>query len=244
MKKYIAVCAGVGLLGLAYGDVVLNINDFAINGATVSGTTPNVGDTLTYTGPFSSTVAMPSPVTFAVTWSGLNLDNVGGANDTITFDYVVRGSTTSDFASSANVRADGNGWGVAAPNISSVGYSLRTSISNVQVDDDMGGSITFDGFSQMRMKNFTAQTSDSVYAVNGQTITFTTSDASGATGAVKPADFALSPTATITMTTDGGAGARFLSSDVQFSYVIPEPATMGLLSASAFGLLVLRRLFA
>lgn len=234
MKKAVIALLVGGCAGVASAGVV-SIDNLRFN-TTIDGT-PTEG-TLTLTSgtvPLSKTA---SPITLGVTWSGLNLDGIGGANDSITFDYIVT-TSRDNFATTLDTRAGTAGWGVDGYNIATTDDLFRLSLANVAVSDDAGGSIVFDGFSQMNVRVNTLGTDMSVN-VNGGTAVDIVNAAVGDFYAI---NFDLNTVATLGVPSFTDGNVRFTASDLQFSYTIPEPATMGLVAAMGGGLLFIRRRF-
>lgn len=188
-------------------------------------------------GPHSATLPSspsPSPWTVDFQWTGLDLDGVGGTDDTIYFSLAASGSING-FASTSNIQAGNSGWG-ALNAILDAGESMDFKITDVSVSAGTSGSVVFDGFTSARLIKLTPIDTGvaATGTVNSVVAAFASTDAQYIT---KGASFN-SPTHHVVLACTGQDGINLAARDfdLQFTYEPPqtETAPQLLLSADNF----------
>ncbi|MEO0965801.1 MAG: PEP-CTERM sorting domain-containing protein [Planctomycetota bacterium] len=182
----------------------------------------------------------PTPTDFDLEISGLDLDGVGGNDDSILFTLRHTATRTNN----PQVNVDGLGIGVTG-DLSPEAFefeALVLSVVDVALSPGTAGTIAFDGFTAQNL--ILAGTNIPVSAqadVNGTTVTLA-NDFTGQGFQFFTQETAFgSPAATLTIdnVTDSTGNFRHRDSDLSFTYTIPEPGALALVSLG--GLVVVRR---
>ncbi|MEM9236206.1 MAG: hypothetical protein AAGB14_05455, partial [Verrucomicrobiota bacterium] len=217
--------AGISLLGLlqASAQTTLTIDGLQVRSNATFGnafaTSPPTAD-LTATAPSNN---VDSSTSSTVTWSNLDLDGIGGTDDSITFDLV----GTSLVPVEKQVTWGGLGWG--AEGSFDGAETLLFTVENLSIGGSAaGGTLTFSGFTKA---GFLVTAGDLVAVdVTGQindvkVVASTAAEAGTQFPVFESADFALTPSVKFDdfeTVSGGGNSARTL--DLEFVYD-PTPST-------------------
>ncbi len=168
------------------------------------------------------------PITVTATYNNLPLDNDGIADDSVTFTMQV----TSPGPGLLFNQGFHNNWGTLA--------DLAVSVTSVSGTTTGGNTIVFDGFTGAAVGAGEATGNiDRSVDINGVTSTLTGGNSGSFEFLQDFQDFA--PVAALSYTNSGGTSGTLVARnfDLQFSAVVPEPASALLLGAGT--LLIARR---
>lgn len=226
LLRFFTLLAAVAV-GLPACGAVVSITALDVRGTGVFGHNPNVtGVTINGAAPSGTTVA--DPLNIEMTYSNLNLDNDGTANDSVTFTLVAAGGGT-------NQRAWGQGIDTGFGNLNDVTVTLTMA---PQTTTDLGAPIEFDGFTGAAIGVGGNGDLNRTAEINGLPVAVMSANTGGFQFVIDAVDFA--PTASVLFDNSGGdfgaISARHY--DLQFS-AVPEPAT-ALLLIVAMGLAAVR----
>jgi len=217
-------------LTIGYSDVI-TITALDVRGGGVFGHGANVSG-VTINGNAPGGTITSDTLDVAMTYSNLNLDGDGSANDAVTF--------TLRFSGPANMRAWGQGVDTGFGTLNGVTASVL-GVSGTTTD--LGHAIKFDGFTGGAIGVGGNGDLNRSVEINGTPL----SVVSASTGAFqfKIATIDFTPVSTVTFDNSGGYSGTISARhhDLQFSSVIPEPAAIGMiLLTSSVGLIVRRRI--
>ena len=238
MKKTAILTVLAAVAGSALADVA-TITALDLRSGGAYGHNANIGAptgnvTINGSSADGSTVTA-DPIDMAITYNNLNLDGDATANDTVTF--TLRWTKTGPAGGALRIFNQGVDTGFG--NLNDTQISML-SVSGTTTDN--GDTIVFDGFTGAALGAGGNGDITNSATINGTTVLIE----SATTGAFqfKTAAIDFAPTATVTFdnssTTIGTIVARHY--DLQFS-TIPEPATLGLISAFGGAVLFIRRRF-
>jgi len=170
------------------------------------------------------------PLNIPLTVTGLDLDADGSSNDSVTF-------TLSAAGGGANQRIWGQGIDTGFGNLNNVTVTV-TGVSGTTTDS--GDIIVFDGFTGATAGMGSGDAHTRNVDINGATVNLATPGGGFSFQQVE-ALFALTPS--VLFDNSGGTGGSIVARayDLQFSTVIPEPASFALLGLGGIALLGRRR---
>ena len=117
----------------------------------------------------------PGPYYLDFEWHGLDLDGVGGANDSIYF--TLKAEATSWFAESI-IRANDAGWGVLNNSVLENEQVITFTMEGVHLSDHTAGIIVFEGFTGGGIINLNVQEGFTAKAsINGREVNWTGDEA-------------------------------------------------------------------
>ena len=225
-------------------DVLIEFGTFDANG---TGTSYAIDGSGGQSATLSTTVG--NPTTYSFTLSGADLD-LGGVNDTLTFDLVYTlytGSTFdgSDVTLGTTVALDAlqthyyqNYVGDSNTNVLFAGESIRLSIQNISYTDGEGDSniARFLGFEQFSKFGGSSDGQDLLLG----TTNYNTIDVLTTNGVVDFGGYVADDLVLTTNITSGSANQRFR--DLHFDFeVVPEPSSTALLGLGGLAFALRRR---
>ena len=229
-------------------DVLIEFGTFDANG---TGTSYAIDGSGGQSATLSTTVG--NPTTYSFTLSGADLD-LGGVNDTLTFDlvYTIYAGSTYDgndvtLGTTQTITSPGNQhfgqYPSGDPDTSFMlpGDSFRLSIQNINYTDGEGNPdfAKFLGFEQFVKFGGSSDGQDLLLG----TTNYTTLDVGTATGSVvafNPGGYVAGDLVLTTNITSGTANQRFR--DLQFDFeVVPEPSSTALLGLGGLAFALRRR---
>lgn len=223
MNKVLLSSLAIGGLAMCLpaDAAVVTIEALDVRSTGVFGHDPNVVFTLDG-GPGDPTGAN-------ITYSNLDLDGDASANDSVTFTIAFTSST-------GNQRLFNQGADTGFGNLTDLTVSV-TGVSGTTTD--LGHTIVFDGFTGANAASGSGAAIDRFVEINGTLVTLSFPSTGGFQFQQNPIDFALTPT--VLYDNSGGTIGSLVARhhDLQFSTVVPEPASALLLGAGA--LLIARR---
>jgi hypothetical protein len=224
MKKILTLILLGCTMGIASADVAFILNP-AITGSSIGGAALGASSTIT-------TQADGIDLLYSFTYANVDLDGGGLANDTLTFDVrweffegsLRPGGSQISLGTATNGAVDTfTGWealdGVWNRD------TLKFTVENVSLTADAGYTASFEGFNRMWVTLGTTY-----YVGEGADTTLYTMAANG--------NLFFDRTETLLLTPYASERNRSLGGDFT---IIPEPATLGLISAVGGGLLFIRR---
>ena len=228
MKKILPLIVLGCTLGIASADVAFILNP-GIDGSAIGGAPLGASSTIT-------TQADGIDLVYSFTYANVDLDGGGLANDTLTFDVrweffegsLRPGGSQISLGTATNGAIDALSTGWEALDGSWNRDTLKFTVENVSLTADAGYTASFDGFKRMWV------TAGSLYYVGEGADT----DLYATSFTVGGGNLFFDRTETLLLTPYSSERNRSLGGDFT---IIPEPATLGLISAVGGGLLFIRR---
>jgi len=225
------------MASVSHADIV-TITALDVRGSGVFGHNPNVTAVTINGGAPSGSATVGDPLDILMTYSNLDMDGDGTANDSVTFTLQATKFGTDGGALRAFNQGIDTGFGnLNDVQVEVVGVSGTTT--------DFGDMIVFDGFTGAAAGAGTGAGTDldKNVEINGTLVSIFQADNGAFRFGVAAIDFAA--TSTVTFDNSGGPAGSIVARhyDLQFSTVpvaIPEPSALALIGMVG-GLLALRR---